>query len=82
VRISGRVLAGASGRAVARVTIYRRTARGWRPLARVRTSSTGRFRVERGVRTAARSLRLRAVGGSSGLTVRSRVVVVGVRVRK
>jgi Hypothetical glycosyl hydrolase family 15 len=81
VRLSGRVLARASGRSVARVTLYRRTARGWRPLARVRTSARGRFRVERRVRTSARALRLRAVGVSSGLTVRSRVVVVGVRVR-
>jgi hypothetical protein len=82
LRLSGRVLTRVSGRAVSRVTLYRRTARGWRALARVRTSATGRFRVERRLRTSARSLHLRAVGVSSGVTVRSRVVVVGVRVRQ
>jgi Hypothetical glycosyl hydrolase family 15 len=82
VRVSGRVLARVSGRPVARVTLYRRTARGWRVLARVRTTAAGRFRVERRLWTSARSLRLRAVAASSGVTVRSRVVVVGVRVRQ
>ena len=82
LRLSGRVLTRVSGGTLARVTLYRRTARGWRAFARVRTSASGRFRVERRLRTSARSLRLRAVGVSSGLTVRSGVVVVGVRVRQ
>jgi hypothetical protein len=77
LRISGRVLA----RPVSRVTLYRRTARGWRAVARVRTSANGRFHVNSRLRSSARSLRLRAVATSSGLTVRSRVVVVRVRIR-
>ena len=82
LRVSGRVFARVAGRPVSRVTLYRRTVRGWRPLARVRTNAAGRFRVTRRVRTAAGLLRLRAVAASSGLTARSRVLVVGVRVRK
>jgi hypothetical protein len=81
LRISGRVLARVSSRPVSRVTLYRRTARGWRAVARVRTRANGRFNVDRRLRTSARALRLRAVATSSGLTVRSRVVVVGVRFR-
>jgi hypothetical protein len=79
LRISGRVLALVSGRPLSRVTLYRRTARGWRAVARVRTSVNGRFHVNSRLRSSARSLRLRAVATSSGLTVRSRVVVVRVR---
>jgi hypothetical protein len=81
LRISGRVLAGVAGRPVSRVTLYRRTARAWRAVARVRTRANGRFTVDRRLRTSARSFRLRAVASSSGLTVLSRVVVVGVRLR-
>ena len=77
LRISGRVLA----RPVSRVALYRRTARGWRAVARVRTRANGRFHVNTRLRSSARSLRLRAVATSSGLTVRSRVVVVRVRMR-
>ena len=81
LRISGRVLARVSGRPVSRVTLYRRTARGWRAVARVRTRVNGGFHVHSRVRTSAQLLRLRAVATSSGLTVRSRVVVVRVRIR-
>jgi hypothetical protein len=81
LRISGRVLARVSGRPLSRVTLYRRTARGWRAVARVRTRANGRFHVDRRLRTSARAFRLHAVATSSGLTVRSRVVVVGVRLR-
>jgi hypothetical protein len=81
LRISGRVLTRVSGRPMSRVTLYRRTARGWRAVARVRTRADGRFQVSIRLRTSARSLPLRAVATSSGLTVRSRVVVVRVRVR-
>jgi hypothetical protein len=81
LRISGRVLARVPGRLASRVTLYRRTTRGWRTVASVRARANGRFHVVRRLRTSARSLRLRAVATSSGLTARSRVVVVGVRVR-
>jgi hypothetical protein len=81
LQISGRVLARPSGRPASRVTLYRRTARGWRALARVRTRANGAFHVRSRVRTSARSLRLRAVATASGFTVRSGVVVVRVRVR-
>jgi hypothetical protein len=82
LRVSGRVLARVAGRPASRVTLYRRTARGWKPVARVRTNATGRFYVKHRIRTAAGLLRLRAVAASSGLTARSRVLVIGVRVRK
>jgi hypothetical protein len=81
LRISGRVLTRVSGRAASRVTLLRRTTRGWRAVGRVRVRANGRFHVDRRVRTSARLLRLRAVATASGLSVRSRVVVVGVRRR-
>jgi len=82
LRIAGRVLARISGRPVSRVTLYKRTGRRWRAIARVRTRADGRFHVDRRLRTSVRSLRLHAVASSSGITVRSRIVLVGVRVRK
>ncbi len=81
LQISGRVLARVSGRPVSRVTLYQRTARGWRAIARVRARANGGFRVKSRIRTSARLLRLRAVATASGLTVRSRVVVLRVRIR-
>jgi hypothetical protein len=81
LQISGRVLARVSGRPVSRVTLYRRTTRGWRALARVHTRANGGFHMKSRVRTSARSLRLRAVARASGLTVRSGVVVLRVRTR-
>lgn len=80
LRLSGRVFAGVGGRPASQVTLYRRSTRGWRAFVRLRTGATGRFRVERRIRIASRSLRVRAVAASSGLTVRSRVLVVRVRV--
>ena len=81
LRVSGRVLARVAGRPVSRVTLLRRTTRGWRTVARVRARANGRFHFNRRLRTSARSLRVRAVASASGLTVRSRVVLVGVRRR-
>jgi polysaccharide biosynthesis protein PslG len=68
----------AAARAAQRtVLLQRRTHRGWRVVARVRTSPAGTFRA----RVVARggSVRYRAVARYDGLRVRSRVVRVTVR---
>ena len=81
LRVSGRVLTRVSEAAGSRVTLYRATRRGWRVFARVQVRASGRFRVVRGFRTSARTLRVRAVATSSGVRVHSRAIVVRVRGR-
>jgi polysaccharide biosynthesis protein PslG len=58
------------------VVVQRRTPRGWVVVARVRTSSTGAFRV--GVVARGSTVRYRAVARYEGLRVRSHVVRVNI----
>ena len=81
LRVSGRVLTRVSEAGASHVILYRATRRGWRAFARVQVRGAGRFRVARGFRTSARSLRVRAVATSSGVRVQSRAIVVRVRGR-
>jgi hypothetical protein len=59
------------------VLVQRRTPRGWAVVARVRTSTTGAFRVR--VLARGGTVRYRAVARYEGVRVRSRVVRVVVR---
>ena len=67
---------GALATARRTVLVQRRTAHGWVVVARVRTSSTGAFRVQ--VVARGSTVRYRAVARYEGLRVRSRVVRVTV----